>query len=86
MKVIIRDTVCRVYYNKTGDPKKAWSLDFGEGTVELLLTQVRVLVGCRTAIAEEPPLDKEHPAGWLAFIEVNVLIDMHTGIAEVGVG
>ena len=27
---------CRVYYNKSGNPKKAWSVDLGEGTVELI--------------------------------------------------
>ena len=64
--------LCRLYYNKSGDPQKTWSLDFGEDTPEILLSQVIVCASGVTAY--DAHALEGRPKGWLEFHEKDVLL------------
>jgi len=65
----------RVYFNRSGDPGKLWSVDFGRGTPEILCTRVMILEVCSSTRYDSTCVgSKEDPCAWLEIPECTVTI------------
>lgn len=77
---------CRLYYNSGVDPTKAWSIDAGEGTPELLVPQV-MLSGLTGATKLSVRLTESgavplQPHAWIEFNVVSVTISTEFAAIE----
>jgi hypothetical protein len=67
----------RLYYNKTGDPAKCWSVDFGEGTIEILCVSVAIIASGKWTgwTCTCPDADNKYaPRAWMLFQGVTIKI------------
>lgn len=75
-QVSISTCVLRVYYNKGVDADKAWSIDFGKGTPEILVKKVRIEVAGYTMF--DAMVDNvTGPRAWLQIDLCVLILDMH---------
>jgi hypothetical protein len=77
------DVNCRLYFNKSADAEKAWSLDFGPGTTELLLERVELETVSGETGTELSQTNSERPKAWIQFANVEVDLDEESRVATI---
>jgi hypothetical protein len=70
--------IARLYFNKANAPEKAWSIDFGPRTPEILVAQVRITDGAGETVTDQEADNKTYPCAWIQFENVVVSVAVTT--------
>lgn len=76
MKIQVKNL--RLYFNKADDSRKAWSIDFGVGTVEMLFEQVSF--GVVYGYSQFDPKADDGVKAWLYFTDVEISINERNAV------
>lgn len=77
-----RSDIVRVYYNAGDAEEKAWSIDFGPQTAELLLRRVITAPG-ETKVNLQEENKEANPTAWLEIRNANVTLNLKDGMAVI---
>jgi hypothetical protein len=77
-----RTDICRIYYNRSDIAGKEWSLDFGEGSPELLVGRVVLIGVCGATVLDRGADNRVEPRAWLEVLKVTVTVN-EEGVAHI---